>query len=60
MRRAGAPCVARAKWGDETSTVLQPRSQVAAFDASRYATASECLNYAFASGMPLVLCRGKP
>jgi hypothetical protein len=68
MRRAGTPCVARAKWDGDAPAVsqppppqpLQPPRQVAAFDASCYATASECLNMAFASGAPLVLCRGKP
>src|SRR5579883_2252018 len=67
MRRAGTPCVARPKWDRDAPAVsppapqpLQPPRQVATFDASRYATASECLNMAFASGAPLVLCRGKP
>lgn len=67
MRRAGTPCVARPKWDGDAPAVslpapqpLQPSRHVAAFEASRYATASECLNMAFASGAPLVLCRGKP
>lgn len=67
MRRAGTPCVARLKWDGDAPAVsppapqlLQPPRQIATFDASRYATASECLNMAFASGAPLVLCRGKP